>query len=556
MKNVLIKLFNLKKYISISVLSLIYTLLLIFGTSYMKCGDASLVFKHWILSILAFIIIFIVFRGLVMLLFTFIDRCKDNTRENKKISKFRKIFYKHPFLVSIIIIIVLWLPYIISFYPAILSPDPSYQIKQYFGIPNKYSDYSVMIDPNVTITNHHPVIHTLLLGTSLKIGHIIGNDNLGLFIYSVIQILILSSVLSFTISYMTKINTSYKYRILALLIYGLVPMFPLYAMSAVKDVIFSSLIILYIILIYHLIKNKDFKLKAKHLIFMLILLIFIVLFRNNGFHVILLSFPFLIMFDKKNLKKLLIVFILFLGFNYSYNNIILPGFKITPGSKREILSIPFQQTARYVKYHDDLNNEEYEIYDKVLDMSDLASRYKPEISDPVKNKFNKYTTEEDLNEYFKYWFKDLLKDPVLYVDATINNTYGYFYPFKTNWYVYYKYDTRIVKDGFNYHYNSLNTSRNYLSSFADKFPYIPIIGLMSNIGFNTWILFFLITYLIYKKKYRGMIYLIPSFVVLLVCVASPANTYFRYAMPYIFAMPIIIGLFMNYIKGSEEYEKK
>lgn len=491
-----------------------------------------------------------------MLLFTSLDRCKDNTSENKKISKFRKIFDKHPFLVSIIIIIILWLPYIISFYPAILSPDPSYQIKQYFGIPNKYSDYSVMIDPNVTITNHHPVIHTLLLGTSLKIGHIIGNDNLGLFIYSVIQILILSSVLSFTISYMTKINTSYKYRILALLIYGLVPMFPLYAMSAVKDVIFSSLIILYIIMIYHVIKNKDFNLKAKHLIFMLILLIFIVLFRNNGFHVILLSFPFLIIFDKKNFKKLLIVFILFLGFNYSYNNIILPGFKITPGSKREMLSIPFQQTARYVKYHDDLTDEEYEIYDKVLDMSDLASRYKPEISDPVKNKFNKYTTEEDLNEYFKYWFKDLLKDPVLYVDATINNTYGYFYPFKTNWYVYYKYDTRIVKDGFNYHYNSLNTSRNYLSSFADKFPYIPIIGLMSNIGFNTWILFFLITYLIYKKKYRGMIYLIPSFVVLLVCVASPANTYFRYAMPYIFAMPIIIGLFMNYIKGSEEYEKK
>lgn len=556
MKSVLIKLFNLKKYISISVLSLIYTLLLIFGTSYMKCGDASLVFKHWILSILAVIIIFIVFRGLVMLLFTSLDRCKDNTSENKKISKFRKIFDKHPFLVSIIIIIILWLPYIISFYPAILSPDPSYQIKQYFGIPNKYSDYSVMIDPNVTITNHHPVIHTLLLGTSLKIGHIIGNDNLGLFIYSVIQILILSSVLSFTISYMTKINTSYKYRILALLIYGLVPMFPLYAMSAVKDVIFSSLIILYIIMIYHVIKNKDFNLKAKHLIFMLILLIFIVLFRNNGFHVILLSFPFLIIFDKKNFKKLLIVFILFLGFNYSYNNIILPGFKITPGSKREMLSIPFQQTARYVKYHDDLTDEEYEIYDKVLDMSDLASRYKPEISDPVKNKFNKYTTEEDLNEYFKYWFKDLLKDPVLYVDATINNTYGYFYPFKTNWYVYYKYDTRIVKDGFNYHYNSLNTSRNYLSSFADKFPYIPIIGLMSNIGFNTWILFFLITYLIYKKKYRGMIYLIPSFVVLLVCVASPANTYFRYAMPYIFAMPIIIGLFMNYIKGSEEYEKK
>lgn len=543
---------DIRKKVSVTILSLIYSILLVFGTSYKKVGNATLVFDNIFLSILIFIVLFFLSRTLILFLYKYLDNYKI---KNKKKSKFNNLLDKHPFIVSMIIILILWLPYIISFYPIILSPDPSFQIKQFFGIPNKYSDYSIMLDKSVTITNHHPVIHTLLLGTCLKFGNLINCDNLGLFLYSIIQITILSSVLSLTISYMTKLKISYKYRLIVLLIYSLVPMFPLYAMSGVKDVIFTSLIILYVMLIYYLIKNKKDTLSIKKVILIILLLIFIMLFRNNGFHIILLSFPFVLLINRKNLKKLLIIFIIFLSFNTCYNKVILPHFKITPSSVREILSIPFQQTARYVKYNK-LTKEEYEIYDKVLDMSDLAKRYKPEISDPVKNKFNKYTTDKELKEYFSTWLKDLTKDPVTYVDATTNNIYGYFYPFKLNWYVYYKYDTRIVSDGFNYHYNNLNTSRDILSTFAIYYPYIPIIGLVSNIGFNTWILFFITAYMFHKKKYYGIIYLLPSYVALLVCMASPVNAYFRYAMPYVFAMPLTIGIFLDVIKGSVKNEKK
>lgn len=543
---------DIRKKVSVTILSLIYSILLVFGTSYKKVGNATLVFDNIFLSILIFIVLFFLSRTLILFLYKYLDNYKI---KNKKKSKFNNLLDKHPFIVSMIIILILWLPYIISFYPIILSPDPSFQIKQFFGIPNKYSDYSIMLDKSVTITNHHPVIHTLLLGTCLKFGNLINCDNLGLFLYSIIQITILSSVLSLTISYMTKLKISYKYRLIVLLVYSLVPMFPLYAMSGVKDVIFTSLIILYVMLIYYLIKNKKDTLSIKNVILIILLLIFIMLFRNNGFHIILLSFPFVLLINRKNFKKLLLIFIIFLSFNTCYNKVILPHFKITPSSVREILSIPFQQTARYVKYNK-LTKEEYEIYDKVLDMSDLAKRYKPEISDPVKNKFNKYTTDKELKEYFSTWLKDLIKDPVTYVDATTNNIYGYFYPFKLNWYVYYKYDTRIVSDGFNYHYNNLNTSRDILSTFAIYYPYIPIIGLVSNIGFNTWILFFITAYMFHKKKYYGIIYLLPSYVALLVCMASPVNAYFRYAMPYVFAMPLTIGIFLDVIKGSVKNEKK
>lgn len=535
----------LKGNIITRVISIVFSLLLIFGLSYKEYGNSSLIFNSLIFFILAVVMAigyyFIIFI-LVNMIYDKID--KNEVKESK--NKIILLFKKHPFIFSLIVILICWLPYIISFYPIILSPDPSYQIKQFFGIRTKYADYAVLLDENVVITNHHPVIHTLLLGGCLKLGGLLVNDNFGLFLYSFIQILILSFTLAYTIKYMLKNNVSSKFAFITLLIYSLVPMFPLYAMSGVKDVIFTSFIILYIIMLHKILNNKGKKLKFISYMLMIVLMLLIILFRNNGLYVILLSFPFLILSVKKDWKRLGLVFIITILLSSCYNNVILPAFKITPGSIREVLSIPFQQTARYVKYHEeDLSAEDKKIIDKVLGYNDLADRYDPELADPVKNNYNKYTTNEELKEYFKVWFKGLIKHPGTYIDATINNVYGYFYPNKLSWYVYYKYDTRILKDGFDYHYNSLNCVRDVLSSFAIAFPLIPILGLISNIGVATWIVILLTGYVIYRKKYKYIVVYLPALISILICIASPANTYFRYALPFVFSLPLMVSFVID-----------
>ena len=538
----------MQKKIIINILSFIYSFFLIIGTSFFNSSDTKLITDNIFLSILIFIFLFLLFKHIISYIFKYLDNIesKKKRKDIKILKKYKEMLELHPFIVSFITILVFWLPYIIAYYPAILSPDPSFQIRQYFGIPNKYSTYSIMIDPKVTITNHHPVLHTLLLGTCLKIGNSIGNDNLGLFIYSIIQITVLLSTLSYTISYMKKIKTSFNFRFIIILIYSLVPMFPMYAMSAVKDVLYTSFIILYTIEIYNILKSKN-KINIKKTIYILILSLLIILFRNNGFYILILSFPFLLI-NKINRKKIFLLLVLIVSFNFSYNKLILPYFKITPTSIREALSIPFQQTARYVK-NNKVNKKEYKIYDKLLNMDTLADRYNPELSDPVKNEFNRNYTNEDLKKYFKTWFNDFFKDPKTYVDATLNNTYGYFYPVPIKWYVYHKYDTRIVENGFNYHYNSLGILRGILYGYAKYFVYIPVLGLISNIGFNTWILLFMVGYLLYRKKYNSLIILSPHLATLLVCIASPANAYFRYSMPYIFSMELLICLFIKEIKN-------
>ena len=535
---------------SLKVLSLILAFFMIFGNSFMCVGSTALIFKnigYFLLSLIMYIGYYYLFLVLISYLFRFLDK-NNFSEENKekKDNKFVATFKKHPFLFSLCFIVICWLPYIISYYPIILSPDPSFQIRQFFGIRTKYADYAILLDENVVMTNHHPVTHTMLLGGCLKLGTMIGNDNLGLFFYSIIQISVLASVLAFSIYYMQKMGLKTKYLIGVLLIYALVPMFPLYAMSGVKDVLFGAFIFLYFIFLHNLVKTKCEGYKWWNYLLIIILLILICLFRNNGIHVLILSLPFTLIIARKKWKQLLTVMVCVFGFYGVFDKVILPYYKITPGSVREMLSVPFQQTARLAKYHgDEFTEEEIATIDKILGYDDLAERYDPELADPVKNEFNKYATDEDLKEYFKVWFNGLIKHPGTYIEATMNNVYGFFYPEKTKWYVYYKFDDRITENGFDYHYNSLETSRNILSEYAVAFPYISGIGLISNIGFNVWIIFTLFAYAIYKKIYKNILVLAPALILILVCVVGPANTYFRYALPFIFAMPFIIGVFLE-----------
>ena len=539
-----------RKNIICILLSGFLSLFMCIGMSFDKFKDLTLFIEKPLICLVLYILFTVILFIFIRLLFKKLDNYsgfKDTSKFNF-INKIINVLDNKPFLISFCVIILSWIIYIIAFYPILMAPDPSNQVLQFFGIDNPYSHISILLDENMIITNHHPILHTLMLGVCVKLGLLFNNVNLGLFIYTIIQTVILAGTFSYTIKFMKEININKKFRLIIMLIYALVPIFPFYAITPVKDVIFGSLIILYVIMIYRYVNNYS----KFSIIKSLILLILLILFRNNGFHVIILSLPLLLFLKYKNRWKLFVVFSITLCFYFSYNKVLLPYFKVTPSSPREMLSIPFQQTARYVlKYGNEVTDKEKEIIDKILIYETLAERYDPEISDPVKNKFNKYSDDKDLNSYFKVWFEQFTKHPVVYLEATLHNTYGYYYPFKTSWVIYSKYKKTLKNNGFDYHFNDMKSLRKSLVAYGSAFPYIPVVGLIANIGFNTWLILFMISYLFYKKKYKEIIIFMPSIVLLLVCIASPVNVYFRYALPNVFAAPVIIGMFYDIIRRKE-----
>lgn len=542
-----------KKPKLINILALLFSCFMVVGDSFETIGSTGLIFSNFlnfIISLITLIGYFLFFNVVINLIYEFLNKRKFNYKEsnNKYITA---IFDNHSIIYPMIIILICWLPYIISFYPVILSSDPANQIKQFYGLETRYIYGIKLIDENVLITNDNPILHTVLLGGSVKAGEILfSSHNFGLFIYSIIQITILLLALASTIHYMKKIKTPYYIRIIVLLIYSLIPVFPFYAMDCNKDIIYTCFIILYTIQLFDFVKNKNNNISIKKVLLTILLSILITLTRNNGIFIILLSLPFLIfIYSKDNIKKIVLMIIIPIIFYLTFLNLILPSFKITNGNPREMLSIPFQQTARYVKYHNnELTYKEKVIIDKILEYDTLANRYVPTLADQVKNKYNSNCTKKDRDEYFKVWYNGLKKHPETYIDATLNNIYGYFYPNTSSWYFNYKRSTKLDNRGidFNYHYNNMDGSRKILSSYGLIFPKVPVIGLILNIGINTWLIFMMIIFLIIKEKKEYLIILTPAISTILMCIASPANTYFRYVIPYVFAMPLLV-IFMIYI---------
>lgn len=564
---IFIYLFIKNKDIKISkpkvVVSVILSLFMIIGEVCNTYGDITVAFNFY-LNLIYSIIKYIGYFNLFKLMFIYLDivitKLDGNPlKPKKRIFKwYINKLTKYPFRTSFVTLLILFGIYMIAFYPLVLSPDPRDQLYMFLGVPTEHIEWVIMRNPNVLITNHHPILQTYFMGGCLTIGRHLGNDNFGLFIYTIIQSLIYASILAYSIKFMNKHNVSNKYYFIVLLMYLLVPMYAFFTVSAVKDTLYTGFMMLFILFIFDIVENYlNKKISIKYLIYIFFVMLLMCLFRNNGIYICILTLPVLFFMSKINRIKILTLIILLFGSMQITNKVVIPALGVSDGSIREALSIPFQQTARLVKYNSGIiDDEDKDIIDKVLVYDTLDERYDPNLSDPVKNKFNPHATKEDLMNYFKVWFKYLLKDPMCYINATLDNTFGYIYPNVHRWYLYYDYwDDLVNPDIIDYHFEGVPVLRMILRNYGETFPFIPLVGLLSNIGASCYMVIILTAYLFNKKNKKYIVVLLPMYLSILICIAGPANTYFRYVMPYMFVLPSVTCLLLSKIK-EDNNEKK
>lgn len=538
-----LKVFKYNNIKFINILSIIFTIFMIVGYSYYISYTPKLIYAsdiHILITIIKWFGFYYLIKNVLYLIYKFIIEYKYKDINNKIILKFSK----HPFWYSVIILSIVYGFYLIFYYPGVINYDNANQIKEVLGLHTRYLDSIIVLDKNVTLTNFNPIVHTLLLGNFFKLGLSMGSANLGILFYTLFQEIIVILILAYSIYFLYKENIKPQVLFIVLLIYAIIPFFPYYALTAVKDTLFYVFTMLYIIKLYQFIKY-DFKI-MDYLVFLGIMFL-IILFRNNGIVIILASLPFCALLKGKFVKKSLLLTSIVLIFLVTYNG-LLPVFNIPNTSIREGLSIPFQQTARYVKdYGKDVLKDEEEVIDKILEYDTLASRYQEELSDKVKNKFNKYATKDDIKNYFKVWGKMFFKHPDAYINATISNNFGYFYPSDYNWYVYTNLNRKLKEAGYDYHFNNLESGRNILKGYSGSFMYIPVLNLTVSCGFYTWVYMFLGVLLIVMKKKKLIILLAPAFSMIFMCFIGPANTYFRYVLPYAATLPLIMCLLIKEI---------
>lgn len=512
------------------VLPCLFSFCLLVGQSYAREGSWDCCFGG-IFQIIRFLPAFagysILFHYLIVLFLELYRRAASSQWCPARIKSFlgEKCF-RNVFL----LLLILWAPVIILSYPGNLCYDFLGQIEQGLGMRG----YST----------HHPLLHTLIAGGVVRFGRMLtGSLDAGLFLYILLQAAALAAALAGTVSRLSRRGTSYVLRFAAVCIYVFAPMYSNIVSTAIKDVPFVAAVIWYILLLEELAAEGIESRRPLYWVKLVLVQCLTGLLRNNGIYVVVLTGLALAFVYRKRSGKgkapvLLCTTILTLLLCAGVNAALTQGLSAERGSVGEMLSIPFQQTARYLQlYRGELPAGEREALEGVFsDVELVAGKYDPDSSDPVKALFRKDAGIRELAAYFKVWFAGFFRHPAVYLEAFFAHIYGWFDPGVSNA-VRYEAETELFRQG------GLIPGADKALLFAYRFAeYIPFLAILENVGMYTWLLFILGGYALRGRKKEGLL-LIPLFVSLLICMASPCfYLHPRYAFPIMFTIPFLYGV--------------
>lgn len=534
----------------------------VLGFSFYLYADWSMVFgslSNFLRSTIVFLVCAVVTDVFVGLIYRFINRFQPRLRAERKLSWFTN--NRKSFLVVTGLILICWLPYMIALFPGNCNLDTNDQIYQILGMREKMwtLDSVILLDDNVITHNYHPIFLTWVIKFFLKLGLLLGNSlTLGIALMSFTQCICIAAVFSFTIWYMARIGISRKFRIVTFCFFAFFPLIPIYAMTILKDSVYAPLTLLVAIGFLEIGRDTYGFLHDKRKCLALAFFMFLsMLVRNNGSYVFIVAAPIMIFIFRKEWKRMaLLMLIPLFIFTKIYSGMLLPALNIASGPKREALSIPIQQIARLVKYHsDDLSEHDKEVISKVLcsggSVEALGNRYDPEKSDNAKNFVDKYATTEDYIELFKVWGKHLFTHFGTYVEATLNNCYGYFFPggSRLNYY------WRFTKNSYGIqNYKPFDDARNFLCNLPNEMNQTPILFIFTNVTTYIWTMIICFVYLIVKKKFQYMPPFIIGTVLLLTCIASPVNGLLRYVYALFLCAPLFIAVIYMSVKQDRIQE--
>ncbi|MDD3183907.1 MAG: DUF6020 family protein [Anaerostipes sp.] len=555
-----------RRIVLLIIFSMIMSGIQVIGRSFSKGDNWNLVFNHGRIQGQAMILWFLCTIFFFLFLFGFYKIM--DFLEGKDKGKIQK---EHVIGLGLFLFLC-WLPFLIIMYPGSGNSDVMDQLGQYFHIDALCwtQRYVVLKNPAQSFwNNHHPVFHTLVMGSFAKIGQLLGNINIGLFLMTLMQTILMAMVLSYGICYMKSRGVHKIFLSIGVVFYAFGIINGLTVTSLCKDTLFTVFIIAGTLFLVRILEMPELLNHSKKCIIGSLIFSGILLFRNNGFYILIVAFPILLFVMKQQRKQIcLIIGVPMLLFGILMPKVLFPALEIAPGNEREMYSVPLQQIARLVKEHkSSIDTKDMKLIVKVMDpkkrkSKEIVRRYHGRTADPIKNFYDLHTTKKDRNKLFQIWFKYLKRYPETYIQATINHTYEYFY---------------YERDGFDIYYNGLFADWGWKKYRKNMKKYLGIensarfhrqrIALrrlvyeirvnkttrwMINVGFYTCLFMVGLWYAVIKKRKNLLISFVLLSTNLAISFLGPL-VYIRYSYCYIVSLPLLFGLAtINYDKNTKK----
>lgn len=415
---------------------------------------------------------------------------------------------KKNFIFGFGIILLGFLIPFLTYFPAIIAYDALPQLSQIY-----VEGYS----------SHHPLIHTLMLSAALKIGKMLpfsNSDTIGLAIYTIAQMIIMALCFAYAYVYLCQKKVRKIICYLFLFYIAFWPTHGLLAVAITKDSIFSVFVMMFTIFTYQLIVDKSHSdsISNKWLAMYIIIIVFMLLFRNNSIYAwILFVILFILLSIKKTYLKRVLGSFIIAFFIYFFVNWGMIYFTQATNDTyaRETLSVPAQQIARTVAYHEDeLTVEEKQWISTIWEGN--MPEYVPAIADRSKKDISNEISELDALK--KLWIQLGKKYPAEYIIAFLIKNMGLYYMDDTSYLNIYSYAQGYLQISFPYNQQELahelipgykrHQHLQLLQAFYRHFAYgnviwryIPFVAVFMQPAFYCWLLLFYCINCIRKNRW-------------------------------------------------------
>ena len=435
---------NKRLLICATVLGILFSVCMIFGANIFSLDTMAVnELKTWrnILAGTPF------FTAIVIWLFTLMPKINSISlfKGTKFFSKWEEnLSVKKYFLISWTLIFIAWIPAFLSQYPGIYGYDSIAQV----------TAYDVILDYGLISVNH-PLAHNLLCGfCTLTLGNLFGSYEIGMAIYTLIQMGLFSLSMALILSYMFRKGLSIFWRISWLLFFMFFPLIHIMAISMTKNILFATFFALMILFFFMATDEEDDNIFKRPPIFYAtsISLCFLMnIFINQGIYIFICGMLFGLLIMKGWRVKLFKVLLAVLTLHFLYIN-LLPAiiFEVTENkraelsagdlrfiaennSKRfyqEISGVPSAQLSRVAVYRkDELSAEDLQ---EIADYFPLYNNYADKLSqgttDFIRAALNIDLFLEDKIKFLSVWKKFAVRYPLDYIDAFGRLTVGEWYP--------------------------------------------------------------------------------------------------------------------------------
>ncbi len=337
----------------------------------------------------------------------------DRSKQTKTIKQSKSPRVFRGFLLYFLILLICYGITLLAAWPGFFCYDAETEVYEVFTF--KYS-------------NHHPIVHELILGNALRLGYrLFGTYNAGITMYCVIQGLVLAAIYAFMMDTVKKAGAPKGFVFGGTLFLGLFPPISMITMCTTKDGLFCGGIVLASSLLFRLRKDPSEEKTKRNMLLLFIAVCLILFFRNNGLYVLIVFAVLLLMFHRDR-KRTLAVVITGLILYLAVIEVLIAKLPAKRGEMKEMFSVPMQQLARiHAEDREAYGEADLEIlYTLVPEV--ILENYNPKCADPVKLNFLEDNFKSDPGKYVSLWWRTFLTRPGLYGAAFWDLISGYLVP--------------------------------------------------------------------------------------------------------------------------------